>query len=266
MTIVSRIFLVLGLFVISSSSASGWTLPAPDKYGQVIIDNFSRNAGTPPVKFDHWLHRAIYTCRLCHVDIGFAMEKNETKITAEANSKGFYCGACHNGIRTFKDHKIFASCLTKLGTAEEVKRCDRCHIGTKTESQQNDYATFTVKLPKEKFGNLIDWEKAESESLIVPIDYLEGISNKRKPLKAQEDFSITSQSTWMSDIIFSHKKHALWNGCEVCHPDIFPNIKKNTHSYSMFDISEGKYCGVCHDHVAFPLNFCDRCHSKPVGP
>ena len=266
MTIASRIFLVLGLCLIFSASASGWTLLSPDKYGRVTIDNFSLKAGLPPVRFDHWLHRAVYTCRLCHVDIGFAMEKNETKITAEANSKGFYCGACHNGIRTFKDRKIFASCWTRLGTAEEKKRCDRCHIGAKTESQQNDYASFTAKLPRETSGNFIDWEKAEAESLIMPVDYLDGISVKRKPMKAQEDFSITSQSTWMSDIIFSHKKHILWNGCEVCHPDIFPSVKKNTHSYSMLDISSGQYCGVCHGRVAFNLNFCERCHSKPVGP
>jgi hypothetical protein len=28
--------------------------------------------------FRHWLHRSKYTCRLCHVDIGFAMEAGGT--------------------------------------------------------------------------------------------------------------------------------------------------------------------------------------------
>ena len=31
----------------------------------------------------------------------------------------------------------------------------------------------------------------------------------------------------MSEIIFSHKKHTVWNGCELCHPEIF-NIQKKT--------------------------------------
>ena len=32
----------------------------------------------------------------------------------------------------------------------------------------------------------------------------------------------------------------------------------------MAEIYEGKYCGVCHVHVAFPLLDCQRCHTKPV--
>jgi hypothetical protein len=38
----------------------------------------------------------------------------------------------------------------------------------------------------------------------------------------------------MPNVTFSHKKHALWNGCELCHPDIFPSVKKGTIEYSMF--------------------------------
>ena len=49
------------------------------------------------MRFDHWLHRSKFTCRVCHVDIGFAMEAKGTKVTADMNVKGFYCGSCHNG-------------------------------------------------------------------------------------------------------------------------------------------------------------------------
>jgi c(7)-type cytochrome triheme protein len=69
----------------------------------------------------------------------------------------------------------------------------------------------------------------------------------------------------MPDIIFSHKKHTVWNGCELCHPDIFMGVKKGNSKYSMVDISEGKSCGACHVNVAFPITDCQRCHSKPVG-
>ena len=54
--------------------------PLPPEFGRVIINNASEKAGLAPVSFDHWYHRAKYTCRLCHVDIGFAMKAGATGI------------------------------------------------------------------------------------------------------------------------------------------------------------------------------------------
>ena len=68
----------------------------------------------------------------------------------------------------------------------------------------------------------------------------------------------------MPAIIFSHKKHTVWNGCELCHPEIFVGVKKGATKYSMVEIFDGKYCGVCHTNVAFPLLDCQRCHTEPV--
>jgi c(7)-type cytochrome triheme protein len=235
----------------------------PSEYGSLTISNFSRRAGLAPVRFDHWLHRSLYTCRLCHVDIGFAMEANATRITADANMKGFYCGSCHNGTRTHGKKKIFASCSLNA-TPEEGIRCNRCHSAGKNVQREYDYTSFAEKMPKSRLGDLIDWEEAEARGLIRPVDFLIGVSMQRQPLNAQKDFSITSRSTWMPDIIFSHKKHVMWNGCEVCHPDIFPSVKKGTVKYSMLEIANGQYCGLCHNRVAFPLNECERCHVNPV--
>jgi c(7)-type cytochrome triheme protein len=47
-------------------------------------------------------------------------------------------------------------------------------------------------------------------------------------------------------------------------PEIFVGVKKGATKYSMVEIFEGKYCGVCHVNVAFPLIDCQRCHTKPV--
>ena len=242
--------------------AIGRTVPIPHEYGRVIIRNFSEQAGLAPVRFDHWLHRARYTCRLCHVDIGFAMEANATKIKADTNMKGLYCGSCHNGTRVYDRRKIFAACSLSTTPGEET-RCSRCHSVGKKVQKEYDYASFTEKLPKENVWGLVDWEEAEARGLIRPLDLLPGVSIERPSLTLQKDFSIASRG-WMSDIIFSHKKHARWNGCEVCHPDIFPSVKKSTVKYSMFQISGGQYCGVCHDRVAFPLNDCSRCHTNRV--
>lgn len=239
-------------------AADARTKPNPLTYGGVTLDPVSPSKKAP-VRFDHWLHRSQFTCRLCHVDIGFAMQANATGITADTNIKGFYCGACHNGIRTHKGKKIFSSC--SVNPAEErSETCDRCHGTGKNKSREYDYGTFSKLFPKNVLDNLINWEEAETKGLIEPVNYLEGVSIARKPLTPQEDFFIASKSTWMPDIIFSHKKHAVWNGCEVCHPEIFPSARKGTVKFSMLQISGGEYCGLCHGRVAFCLNNCERCH------
>ncbi len=257
-------FLVIsGIFVVYDGLSASTMVP-PQEYGRVVIRNYSTHAGFAPVVFNHWLHRARFTCRLCHVDIGFAMEAGGTKITAETNEKGFYCGSCHNGKYDFDDKKVFAACSTKPEDLRD-RRCDRCHSFGKNVKSEYDFATFTKDLPKKGLGNGIDWETAEEKGLIHLVDFLPGISEKRKKLKPQEDFVIKAQGTWISaDIVFSHKKHARWNGCEVCHPEIFPSVKKGEAKFTMLDIARGEYCGLCHLNVAFPVADCQRCHTKPV--
>jgi c(7)-type cytochrome triheme protein len=263
------VFIILFSFLNLSSSQGKSSaknyeknIPSAKDYGTVILNNYSKQADVIPVVFDHWLHRAKFTCRICHVDIGFAMKAQATNISAIDNINGYYCGSCHDGKRIIEGKKIFAACAVKY-TEEEGKRCVRCHSVGKEEQREYDFKTFTENLPG-LYRNLIDWEKAEAEGKIKPVDFLEGISFKRDPLKAQEDFSIKVTAGWKSDVIFSHKKHIVWNGCEVCHPLIFPSSKKGTVNYSMFEIMDGEYCGVCHVPVAFSVWLCYKCHKDPV--
>jgi len=225
---------------------------APADYGRVVINNASQKAGLAPVVFDHWVHRAKYTCRLCHVDIGFGMKAGADVITAADNGKGLYCGVCHNG------KPVFAACSADKS---DVKRCERCHSQGKSVRPAVDFAAVTAKLPKDKFGNGVNWEKAAEDGSIKLIDYIEGVSIKKPAQTVQKDFTIKPKSAGMAEIVFSHKKHSLWNGCEVCHPEIF---KQGSTKYSMDDIKAKKFCGVCHGTVAFPQEDCSRCHSKPV--
>ncbi|MBC8414355.1 hypothetical protein H8E50_11905, partial [bacterium] len=60
---------------------------------------------------------------------------------------------------------------------------------------------------------------------------------------------------------FSHDKHAIWNGCDSCHPLIYETLEGPVTFFSMNDIFAGKYCGVCHGKVSFPPLQCQRCHS-----
>lgn len=234
----------------------------PYEYGSVTINNYSQQSGMAPVMFDHWLHRQYATCRLCHVDIGFGMTAGSTKIRAIDNMKGYYCGTCHNGkLSAMYKKKVFESCAKEY-SRDEYKRCTRCHVLERSSAREDAFDRFAEKMPKERLGNGINWEKAEAEGLVKPADQLEGISAIKPKLKVQQDFSLKSKVEGMPDIIFSHKKHTVWNGCELCHPDIFVGIKKGSTKYSMVDLFDGRYCGVCHDKVAFPQSDCSRCHSK----
>jgi c(7)-type cytochrome triheme protein len=254
----NKICILLILFLAPVGEAGARIIVAPHEYGRVIIDNYSARAGLAPVVFNHWVHRSHYTCRLCHVDIGFAMEKGATKITAATNKQGLYCGACHNGKRIYYGKPIFASCSETTSRNNAV--CERCHWPKTYGDNEREFNRFMEKMPRRPLGNGIDWETAESSGTIKPVDFLEGVSIQRPTLKAQKDFSIEANVAWVSDVIFSHKKHAFWNGCEVCHPEIFP-IKKGAARYTMFEIDSGEYCGVCHDKVAFPIMDCQRCHT-----
>jgi c(7)-type cytochrome triheme protein len=220
----------------------------PQEYGNVVINNYSEKSNVAPVVFQHWFHRSKYTCRLCHVDIGFAMQKNGSEIREEDNKQGLYCGACHNG---------------KIAFGSTPENCDKCHSLGKEVKFKYDFHQFTEKFPQARFGNRIDWLKAEEQGLIKPADFLEGVSMKREALKPQKDFDIKSAILGMPDIVFSHKIHAVQNGCELCHPEIF-GAKKGETKYSMQDIFAGKYCGACHEKVAFPFYDCQLCHMKPV--
>jgi len=264
----ARFFVVVALIVAVAVTAEAQTgvkkrRPLPYEYGRVILNNYSEKAGFAPVVFEHWLHRSKFTCRLCHVDIAFAMKAGGTSVSASDNMSGYYCGTCHNGKTSIGGEKVFASCSKKY-SSDDMTRCNRCHSLGKNVKPQYDFAAFTQRFPKERFGNGVDWEKAENDGLIKPLDFLEGVSVSRKPLAVQKDFALDAKLESMPAIIFSHRKHTVWNGCELCHPEIFTGVKKGATKYSMVEIFDGKYCGVCHRTVAFPLIDCQRCHTRPV--
>ena len=233
----------------------------PHLYGRVLMDNYSTEIGLAPVAFDHWLHRARATCRVCHVDIGFAMEENGTGVRASDNIRGFFCGTCHNGKIMHDDKPLFSSCSEDSSNLA-IERCQRCHNDGETPGLEDKFYTFKAKMPKERQGNGIDWEQAEAKRLIAPVNYIEGLSAEGDDLADVDDFAIKAKVQGMPDIIFSHAKHTVWNGCEVCHPDIFMGVMQGATTYSMIDLFQGRYCGVCHDTVAFPQADCKRCHTK----
>jgi c(7)-type cytochrome triheme protein len=228
--------------------------PLPDEFGRVVMDNLSSKASTPPAVFEHWSHRMRYTCRVCHVDLGFAMQTNATHVTEADNRKGFYCGACHNGKIAFGP---------RVAAAGDDPSCERCHLPP-SNAVRPDFAKSTASLPRGRFGNGVDWEAAETSGKIRPADTLPSVTVVRKPLEIPADYDITAKISALPEIVFSHRKHAVWGGCELCHPDIF-TVKRGATKFTMEEIFKGRYCGACHGTVAFPTADCQRCHTKPVG-
>ncbi|MDT8419091.1 MAG: cytochrome c3 family protein [Desulfuromonadales bacterium] len=227
----------------------------PHEYGNVLIDNFSPQSEMDPVIFPHWLHRTKYSCRLCHVDLGFVMQAKENKITENDIRKGQYCGACHNGKESFAPESQDASGGT-------TRNCHRCHFPDNSKLK-SDFYRFSKSMPKERFGNGINWLMAEEQGLIAIKDSLPGISNMTATFKGPEDSSLPAGESNIPNIIFSHTKHAVWNGCALCHPDPF-GVEKAAQEYGMQEIFDGRFCGECHGKVAFPSLDCRRCHAHGV--
>jgi c(7)-type cytochrome triheme protein len=240
----------------------GMRYPPPHELGHLVLEARSRRAGIPGVEFEHWRHRARFTCRVCHVDVGFAMAAGETGISASTNRSGFHCGACHDGKRTYKGRPVFAAC-SGATSLDGPGSCRRCHARADPAKAKADYDAFAARLPRNSHG-AVDWERAEADGSIMPSDFLEGVSIPRAALRMERDVHIQAEASWVDDIVFSHKKHTVWNGCEVCHPEIFPATTAGAVKYTMLQISAGQYCGACHDKVAFPLADCGACHRKRV--
>lgn len=82
------------------------------EYGDVVMNNFSDDAGMRPVVFPHWFHRIRYRCKVCHADLGFEFKAGGNEISMLHIIDGQFCGACHNGE-----------------IAWSVENCNLCHTG-----------------------------------------------------------------------------------------------------------------------------------------
>lgn len=214
-------------------------VPPREQYGNILINRNSENYGVKPVVFSHWIHRVKYTCRVCHLELGFNFQADTTPITEKANKNGKYCGACHNG---------------KIAFADTKGNCKRCH--NDDISSGSDKFAELDSLPKAGYGNGVDWVKAVEDGEIKPKDSLDG---HYKPVPFDKRLVMEVDWGGIPSAVFPHKAHTLWLDCANCHPEIFGMRMSNEH-FSMEDMIKRKSCGVCHLTVAFPLDNCKRCH------
>ncbi len=104
----------------------------------------------------------------------------------------------------------------------------------------------------------INWVQAIDDGLINPRQSLEGDENMNF-MDMDIMLKNTDEMPWVR---FPHLAHTRWLDCSNCHPAIFLP-QQGANKISMDAIIAGKYCGRCHDKVAFPLWTCERCHSVP---
>jgi c(7)-type cytochrome triheme protein len=102
------------------------TLPdrAEAEYGDVVINEFSEDAGMRPVVFPHWFHRIRFRCKVCHGDLGFAFKAGANEINMVKIIDGQYCGACHDG-----------------DVAWSIENCELCHSGQPNTPTQVHHST-----------------------------------------------------------------------------------------------------------------------------
>ncbi len=221
-------------------------LPPPSQYGNVLMNRTSVKNGQLPVVFSHWFHRTKYTCRVCHFELGFIMEANQTGVTEKQNREGDWCGTCHNGTIAF-------------GHTED--NCKKCHSGNMDYGRKK-FDQLKERLPKSPFGNKINWAKAMRKKMIWPKQSI--LEEDYQPIPFEKQLILTPEWSMAANAVavFRHKTHIQWLDCADCHPDIFNIKKKGTKHFRMEYILERKFCGACHTSVSFPIQHCRPCHPK----
>ena len=94
--------------------------PVEAEYADVVINNYSDEAGMRPVVFPHWFHRIRFRCKVCHADLGFKFQAGGNEINMLKIIDGEYCGACHNGDIAWSIENCDLGHSGKPGTPTQV--------------------------------------------------------------------------------------------------------------------------------------------------
>lgn len=106
------------------------------EYGDIVINNYSDEAGMRPPVFPHWFHRIRFRCKVCHADLGFKFKAGGNEISMVKIIDGQFCGACHNG-----------------NIAWSVENCNMCHSGkpnTPTQVHESTINSLVAPAPQQK--------------------------------------------------------------------------------------------------------------------
>lgn len=219
--------------------------PPMEKFGDVLINDASSRGGQRSVLFSHVIHRVGYTCRVCHLELAFAMQANGTGITDEDNRGGKFCGACHNGSESFDQ--------------SEEGKCEVCHNGgERQEGWERAVYRALYGFPVAEHGNEVDWTQALKDEFLSPRQSI--LEDDFEADDYDEAYVLQSEYESIAPVTFSHVNHLRWLDCDICHPDIFDYDEPRPGRFDKKTMLRGKSCGACHLKVAFPMDDCHRCH------
>lgn len=234
---------------LSKAELKSMGLKSPGDYGNIVLNNKTgEGKAMPAVIFPHWWHRTQFTCKVCHMEIGFPMKAGETDFVMGDIFAGKQCGTCHNGSIAFMPMD-----------------CARCHSQGQDVPQNRKIEEELKDLPKDDFGNKVDWVKAIRDGSIKPKATLDG-TGQMMVVDMDIEIPVTKFKPHPPDVVYPHKAHTEWLDCSNCHTAIFNMQKGGNPDMNMMKIISGQYCGVCHGKVAFPLENCYRCHSADPKP
>jgi len=224
---------------------------APERYGDILLDEQARQYGSLPVVFSHRTHRSRYTCNVCHIELEFSMTQGGTGITREDYLAGRYCGACHNGKLAFSTEKV----------------CGACHMQIDPNSPNYPPKLYVKKgstLPVAKYGDGVNWVAALRQGAISPQQSL--FDDAQYPSIPLPDH-LQQPLLWTTAtpnllVSFPHAAHVEWLDCANCHPDLFSIKQTGTVEFNKESNLYGEFCGTCHMNVALPMNGCSRCHPR----
>lgn len=75
-----------------------------------------------------------------------------------------------------------------------------------------------------------------------------------------------AEKSGVRPVIFPHWLHRIRFKCSVCHTEIGFKMRVGGDEMSMIDITNGKFCGVCHNNkIAWGPEKCHLCHSGLPG-
>ena len=103
------------------------------EYGDIVINNYSEEAGMRPAIFPHWFHRIRFRCKVCHADLGFKFQAGGNEITMLKIIDGEFCGACHNGEIAWSVESCGLCHSAKPGTETQVHESTISKLLTRTK-------------------------------------------------------------------------------------------------------------------------------------
>lgn len=154
----------------------------------------------------------------------------------------------------------------RAGTGD-VKKSGKASVFAKLGEGWHPNALAVTNLPMDKYG-LVDWVKIITEERIDPRYSLDPAADPEDEALIDMNILFETKSDFIDDVIFPHDIHTYWLKCEICHDSVggpIFNPEAGSNKVLMTDIAQGKWCGRCHDKVAFPLTDCKRCHRRAKG-